>query len=287
MWACSAPRGHLSQLFPPLATAHRRPSQHHLLRSSLHPHAPFLPSHRHRHPPPIHCRLTTSPSSSGTTTSEGDASQDLSALFSDESANAASGSRSRKKRLNSGASSIPSGVRLENISKLYKGLDVSWEVQRGEKVGLVGVNGAGKTTQLRIIAGLEDTDNGNIVKAKENMKIAFLSQEFEVKASRTVMEEFLTAFREDMGVKDRLDQRQSYDVDLGMVEVKIQKLMTEFGFVLEDADRFVASFSSGWKMRMSAGILICPYLMSPQITSIWTPLSGSRVALRCRICRWS
>jgi ATPase subunit of ABC transporter with duplicated ATPase domains len=35
-----------------------------------------------------------------------------------------------------------------------------------------------------------------------------------------------------------------------MAEVKIQKLMTEFGFVLEDADRFVASFSSGWKMRM-------------------------------------
>uniref|UniRef100_A0ACD5WWJ0 Uncharacterized protein n=1 Tax=Avena sativa TaxID=4498 RepID=A0ACD5WWJ0_AVESA len=262
-----------------------------LLHSSLHPHAPFLPSpslpsRRHRRLSPIHCRLTTSPSSSATTTSEGNANQDLSALFSDDSANAASGSGSRKKRSNSGASSIPSGVRLENISKSYKGVtvlkDVSWEVQRGEKVGLVGVNGAGKTTQLRIIAGLEEPDGGNVVKAKENMKIAFLSQEFEVKASRTVREEFLSAFQEEMGVKDRLDQvqaaleqatedmdlmgrlldeldllqRQSQDVDLGMVEVKIQKLMPELGFVPEDADRLVASFSGGWKMRMSLGKIL-------------------------------
>ncbi|KAE8784007.1 ABC transporter F family member 5 [Hordeum vulgare] len=264
-----------------------------LLRSSLHPHAPFLscpslPSRRHRRPSSIYCRLSTSSlsSSSAATTSEGDANEHLSALLSDESTTATSGAGSRKKRSNSGASSIPSGVRLENISKSYKGVtvlkDVSWEVQRGEKVGLVGVNGAGKTTQLRIIAGLEEPDGGNVVKAKENMKIAFLSQEFEVCASRTVREEFLSAFQEEMGVKTRLDQvqaaleratedmdlmgrlldeldllqRQSQDVDLGMVGVKIQKLMPELGFVPEDADRLVASFSGGWKMRMSLGKIL-------------------------------
>jgi len=182
-------------------------------------------------------------------------------------------------------------VRLEGISKSYKGVtvlkDVSWEVQRGEKVGLVGVNGAGKTTQLRIIAGLEQPDGGAVVKAKDNMKIAFLSQEFEVSASRTVREEFFSAFQEEMEVKRRLEQvqaalegatedmdlmgrlldeldllqRRSQDVDLDMVDVKVQKLMPELGFMPEDADRLVASFSGGWKMRMSLGkILLQVYI---------------------------
>uniref|UniRef100_J3N9I3 ABC transporter domain-containing protein n=1 Tax=Oryza brachyantha TaxID=4533 RepID=J3N9I3_ORYBR len=180
------------------------------------------------------------------------------------------------------------------VSKSYKGVtvlsDVSWEVQRGEKVGLVGVNGAGKTTQLRIIAGLEEPDGGSVVKAKDNMRIAFLSQEFEVCASRTVREEFLSAFQEEMEVKSRLDrvqaalegatddmdlmgrlldeldllQRRSQDVDLDMVDVKVQKLMPELGFAPEDADRLVASapprlvasFSGGWQMRMSLGKIL-------------------------------
>ncbi|KAG8090178.1 hypothetical protein GUJ93_ZPchr0011g27352 [Zizania palustris] len=265
-----------------------------LLRSSLHVPSPFrpsapspLPSRRRRRRGPIHCRLTTS-SPATTTTSQADRSADdlsslLSTSTSDDSAAAGHG---RKKRSNSGASSIPSGVRLENISKSYKGVtvlkDVSWEVQRGEKVGLVGVNGAGKTTQLRIIAGLEESDGGNVVKAKDNMKIAFLSQEFEVCASRTVREEFLSAFEEEMEVKTRLEkvqaalesatedmdlmgrlldeldllQRRSQDVDLDMVEVKIQKLMPELGFAPEDADLLVASFSGGWQMRMSLGKIL-------------------------------
>ncbi|XP_062182300.1 ABC transporter F family member 5-like [Phragmites australis] len=248
-----------------------------------------LPTRRRcRRPAPLHCRLTTSssPSTSTATTTEEDEAknQDLSSLFSSD-ASAAAGA-GKKKRSSSGASSIPTGVRLEAISKSYKGVtvlkDVSWEVQRGEKVGLVGVNGAGKTTQLRIIAGLEEPDVGNVIKAKDNMRIAFLSQEFEVSASRTVREEFFSAFEEEMEVKRRLEQvqvalegatedmdlmgrlldeldllqRRSQDVDVDMVEVKVQKLMPELGFAPEDADRLVASFSGGWQMRMSLGKIL-------------------------------
>jgi ABC-type multidrug transport system ATPase subunit len=264
-----------------------------LLRSvRLHSPSPpstSLPSRRlrRRRLAPLHCRLTTA---TITTTeeeeTEGAKSQDLSSLFSSAAA------AGKKKRSNSGASSIPSGVRLESISKSYKGVtvlkDVSWEVQRGEKAGLVGVNGAGKTTQLRIIAGLEDPDAGTVVKAKDNMKVAFLSQEFEVSASRTVREEFFSAFQEEMDVKRRHDrvqaaleaatedmdlmarlldeldllQRRSQDVDLDMVAVKVQKLMPDLGFLPEDADRLVASFSGGWKMRMSLGkILLQVYII--------------------------
>ncbi|CAN6179453.1 unnamed protein product [Urochloa humidicola] len=57
----------------------------------------------------------------------------------------------------------------------------------------------------------------------------------------------------------------SQDVDLDMVDVKVQKLMPELGFALEDADCLVASFSGGWQMRLSLGNILLqdPDLMLP------------------------
>ncbi|PKA49098.1 ABC transporter F family member 5 [Apostasia shenzhenica] len=211
--------------------------------------------------------------------------QDIQSLLSESTSSGQLKGLAKKKSI-TGASSVPSGIKLENISKGFKGVtvlkDVSWEVKRGEKVGLVGVNGAGKTTQLRIIAGMEEPDSGNLVKAKDNMKISFLSQEFEVCASRTVKEEFLCAFKEEMEIAQRLEkvqkalessvedlglmgrlldeldllQRRAQDVSLDEVDVKISKIMPELGFEPEDSDRLVASFSGGWQMRMSLGKIL-------------------------------
>ncbi|XP_062007121.1 ABC transporter F family member 5-like [Rosa rugosa] len=211
---------------------------------------------------------------------------DIESLFSDDSGTGSNERKRGKKNSNSGASGISSGVKLENVRKSYKGVtvlkDVTWEVKKGEKVGLVGVNGAGKTTQMRIIAGLEEPDSGNVIKAKSNMKIAFLSQEFEVSMSKTVREEFMTAFKEEMEVSERLEkvqkalesavedmdlmgrlldeldklQNRAQECDLSMVDAKISKLMPELGFAPEDGDRLVASFSSGWQMRMSLGKIL-------------------------------
>ncbi|CAI9763442.1 unnamed protein product [Fraxinus pennsylvanica] len=236
--------------------------------------------------PRISCKLhaVATVTSSSTTTLE----EDIESLFSDN--NNSESSEVNYKRLNNknstGASSISSGVRLENISKSYKGVtvlkNVSWEVKKGEKVGLVGVNGAGKTTQLRIISGLEEPDSGNVIKVKNNMKVAFLSQEFEVLSTRTVKEEFLSAFEEEMDVAERLEkvqkaieksvddlelmgrlldefdllQRRAQAADLNEVDVKISKLMPQLGFAPEDVDRLVASFSGGWQMRMSLGRIL-------------------------------
>lgn len=216
---------------------------------------------------------------------------DVESLFSDNSKNESQNRRGKRNSNNSGASSISSGVKLENVRKSYKGVtvlkDVTWEVKKGDKVGLVGVNGAGKTTQMRIIAGLEEPDSGNVIKAKPNMKIAFLSQEFEVSLSRTVKEEFMSAFKEEMEVAGKLEkvqkalessvndlelmgrlldefdrlQNRAQAADLDMVDSKINKLMPELGFAPEDTDRLVASFSSGWQMRMSLGkILLQVYI---------------------------
>lgn len=119
---------------------------------------------------------------------------------------------SKRKDRSGGSSTMISGVKLENVSKTFKGVtvlkDVSWEVKRGERVGLVGINGAGKTTQLNIIAGKEEADSGNVVKARANMKIAFLSQEFEVVGSRTLREEFMSTFASEMDISAQMEKVQ-------------------------------------------------------------------------------
>ncbi|XP_051114696.1 ABC transporter F family member 5 [Andrographis paniculata] len=227
--------------------------------------------------------IATENSTSTTTLEEED--EDIEALLSNGSAESEVNYK-RGNKSTTGASSISSGVRLENVSKSYKGVtvlkDVSWEVKRGEKAGLVGVNGAGKTTQLRMIAGLEEPDSGNVIKAKDNIKVAFLSQEFEVLSTRTVKEEFLSAFKEEMEVAEKLEkvqkaieksvddldlmgrlldefdllQRRAQAVDLDKIDAKINKLLPDLGFAPEDTDRLVASFSGGWQMRMSLGKIL-------------------------------
>lgn len=99
----------------------------------------------------------------------------------------------------SGIEHCPSVLQISITFKNQQVLkDVSWDVKKGEKVGLVGVNGAGKTTQLQIITGALQPDAGNVIKAKENMRIAYLTQEFDVTPSNTVREEFMSAFGEQV-----------------------------------------------------------------------------------------
>lgn len=84
--------------------------------------------------------------------------------------------------------------------------DCSWEVKKGERVGLVGVNGAGKTTQLQIVMGKLQPDSGEVIKAKKNMKIAYLAQEFDVNPSRTVREEFNSVYGKQLEVMRQQEQ---------------------------------------------------------------------------------
>nr|CAD1822528.1 unnamed protein product [Ananas comosus var. bracteatus] len=234
------------------------------LRSRLLPVASPLLGNPRLHPR-ISARLAVDAAAAETETAT---EIDIESLFSGSSDDGAS-KKQAKKKPSTGASSVSSGVRLESISKSFKGVtllkDVSWEVKKGEKVGLVGVNGAGKTTQLRIIAGLEEPDSGNVIKAKENMKIAFLSQEFEVCPSRTVKEEFLSAFKEEMEIAERLEKVQkaleSAVEDMGLMgrlldELDLLQRRAQDVDLDEDSERLVASFSSGWQMRMSLGKIL-------------------------------
>ena len=89
-------------------------------------------------------------------------------------------------------------LRLERVSKIYPTgevlRDVTWEVKPGDRIGLVGVNGAGKSTQMRIIAGLEEPSSGLVVK-QGDPRIVYLQQEFDVNPQHTVRQKRSSAAR--------------------------------------------------------------------------------------------
>ncbi|EKV01549.1 ATPase component of ABC transporters with duplicated ATPase domain [Leptolyngbya sp. PCC 7375] len=171
-------------------------------------------------------------------------------------------------------------LRLENITKVYPTgevlRDVTWEVKPGNRIGLVGVNGAGKSTQLKIIMGEVEPTSGNVIRPNE-LHIGHLNQEFEVDLRRTVREEFWTVFEEANTVQQKLaeipihmesadpdaleklikaldrEQRKFEALDGYGLESKIEKILPEMGFQNDDGERLVSSFSGGWQMRMGLG----------------------------------
>ena len=186
-------------------------------------------------------------------------------------------------------------LRLEHISKIYPTgevlKDINWEVKPGDRVGLVGVNGAGKSTQLKIIAGEMEPTTGEVIRPS-SLHIAYLTQEFEVDLCRTVREEFWRAFAEanqvheslmqvqhEMQTADpqQLDQlihqldryqRQFEGLDGYGLESRIEKILPELGFDIDAGDRLVSSYSGGWQMRMSLGKIL---LQAPDLLLLDEP----------------
>ncbi len=186
-------------------------------------------------------------------------------------------------------------LRLEHISKIYPTgevlRDVNWEVKPGDRIGLVGVNGAGKSTQLKIVMGEIEPTTGTIVRPT-SLKIAYLSQEFEVDPTRTVREELFKAFKQatiaqaalaeihhQLGTSEgddldrllnKMDKLQREFEALGgyALEAEVEKIMPELGFEPDDGDRLVSSFSGGWQMRMGLGKIM---LQKPDVLLLDEP----------------
>jgi ATP-binding cassette subfamily F protein 3 len=169
--------------------------------------------------------------------------------------------------------------------------DVTWEVKVGDRIGLVGVNGAGKSTQLKIIMGDVEPTAGEIIRPA-SLHIGYLTQEFEVDPTRTVREEFWTVFGEanqthhdllvvqqqmetaDPEALDRLInqldklQRRFEALDGYGLDARVEKILPELGFDSDDGDRLVSAFSGGWQMRMSLGKIL---LQSPDVLLLDEP----------------
>ena len=187
-------------------------------------------------------------------------------------------------------------LRLEHIQKIYPTgevlKDVNWEVKTGDRIGLVGVNGAGKSTQLKIIAGEIEPTSGQIVRPS-SLKIAYLSQEFDIEETRTVKQEMWQAFQEVREIQKELAvihhhlenlkdgedyepilkkmdrfQRQFEDHNGYELESRIDKLLPDLGFKADDGDRLVSEYSGGWQMRMGLGKIL---LQSPDLLLLDEP----------------
>ena len=178
-------------------------------------------------------------------------------------------------------------LRFERVSKIYPTgevlKDITWEIKSGDRVGLVGVNGAGKSTQLRMIAGIEEPTDGKIL-FQGSPKIAYLQQEFDVDLSRTVRDELFQAFDEAADVllelraienllsSDKASQDSNFLQDLikklGILqsrfeslhgyelEAKVEKILPKIGFSQEAANQLVGDYSGGWQMRIALGKIL-------------------------------
>lgn len=166
--------------------------------------------------------------------------------------------------------------------------DISFMVQPKDRIGLVGKNGAGKSTILKAIVGLANIDSGKVVVPKD-ISIGYLPQQLECKDTRTVLAEAMTAFsdlhhlnREIKHLNEQLALRTDYDSDDYMqlvemisekserlhllneatAEASAEKTLLGLGFRDSDLQRQTREFSGGWRMRIELAKIL---LKSPDI----------------------
>jgi len=178
-------------------------------------------------------------------------------------------------------------IRFEGISKIYSTdvvlKNINWEIKKGEKVGLVGANGAGKSTQFKILIGEEDQTSGTIIK-EGNPKIAHLKQELDCNLNCSVREELESSFKDikivsnklleienkmkSLDIKTHSDELEIFVNQLAKYQAKfetldgykmqsdVEKILPKLGFSIEDADKLVGNFSGGWQMKVALGKII-------------------------------
>jgi len=133
-------------------------------------------------------------------------------------------------------------IELINISKSYPTgelySDLNLRLNQGDKVGLVGRNGTGKSTLFKLILGEEQQDSGAI-KLPKAYKIGTLKQYFDF-TEKTLIEETALALSED----------DKYDI------YKAEKILFGLGFSIEDLDKSPQSFSGGYQIRINLAKLL-------------------------------
>ena len=177
-------------------------------------------------------------------------------------------------------------LNIHNLSVSFQGEylfnEVTFRLGEGDRVGLVGKNGAGKSTMLRIISGEQEYDTGQIAMDKE-VQIGFLKQDIDFIPGRTVLEESFQAFETIKKLESRLDEinhqlvtRTDYEsegyhdlmVELNDVQHQYEihggynykgeteRILMGLGFSREDFDRLTDTFSGGWRMRIELAKLL-------------------------------
>lgn len=179
-----------------------------------------------------------------------------------------------------------------NSTALFSG--VNFVINKRDKIALVGKNGAGKSTMLKIIAGLQEP-TGGVVAAQKDITIGYLPQQMILTDERSVVEEVRTVFGKLDEMKaslarmyTELAERTDYESesyaelidrisnlsDLVQMEesengeAELEKTLLGLGFVRSDFDRNTSEFSGGWRMRIELAKLL---LMRPDVLLLDEP----------------
>lgn len=176
-------------------------------------------------------------------------------------------------------------IQLSNIAlsfgerKLFDG--ITWHLDLGDRVALVGPNGSGKTTLFKVALGLTSPDAGERMVSK-SARLGYLPQEESAPSERTVLDEALTAFSDRGALIEEMEilstdlaDRQKEDPELpalleryGILQRRFehdngyqhehqgQKVLCGLGFQSEDFTKQVAALSGGWQMRVALAKLL-------------------------------
>lgn len=165
-------------------------------------------------------------------------------------------------------------IHIRNVSLSYGSQtifrDISCDMLRGDRIGLVGRNGSGKTSLLRLLAGIEQPDAGSIDIAK-SAKIAYMPQEVVLHSDKSVFDETFTAFHEICALEaectllmERLQAEHDavtferyatrieklQQLDPARARAKTDAVLGGLGFSRERFTIPVSTLSMGWKMRV-------------------------------------
>jgi ATP-binding cassette, subfamily F, member 3 len=147
-------------------------------------------------------------------------------------------------------------IRLENITKTFAGMpvlqNISWHIEAGRKIGLIGANGSGKSTLLDIISGTMLADSGTIERAR-HVRLGYLTQTMTVEGERTLYEEVHEAFRPLLDMQSdmtrlevRMAQNQADDQDLQRYGTLLEEFTARQGYTIQarvEATLFGLGFS--------------------------------------------
>ena len=177
-------------------------------------------------------------------------------------------------------------ISIEGLSVAFGGNtlfdNITYVINKKDRIALVGKNGAGKSTMLKIIAGLQAPTSGNVNMPKD-LTGGYLPQQMNLSDTRTVMEEAEQAFSHIFELQSRIErmntelsERTDYESEyyqeliervsnaneqLALIgasnyQAEIEKTLIGLGFTREDFGRDTSEFSGGWRMRIELAKLL-------------------------------
>lgn len=177
-------------------------------------------------------------------------------------------------------------LNVHNLSISFQGDDlfnnITYRIGRKDRIGLIGKNGAGKSTMLKILSREMEPDTGEIATDKD-LKIGFLKQDIDFEEGRTVLEETYEAFVEIKTIEKKIEdisnelisrkdtESKEYNqlmIDLQTLQDKFEiiggysyegdteKILTGLGFKSSEFNKQTTALSGGWRMRIELAKLL-------------------------------